>query len=254
MGLTVVPRIVRIGELELGGGRPVICAPIVAATVQEAVRQAEMLAGLGPDLLEWRADYVTAPTAATILDGLVRLRRVAHLPLLLTLRRRDEGGDWAGSETARVHLLKEVAESPCVDALDVEYAAGARVRAAVREALGGRPLILSWHDYTGTPEPARLIRRAHTMAAAGADIVKLAVMAHDAADGLKLLTATDQLRTELPTPFITMSMGPAGAYTRAVAPLLGSALTFAAGVTSSAPGQFALEDLRRTLALFSARR
>jgi 3-dehydroquinate dehydratase-1 len=45
-----------------------------------------------------------------------------------------------------------------------------------------------------------------------------------------------------------MAMGPLGAVTRAAGWLFGSALTFAVGASSSAPGQMPIEDVRAVIA------
>ena len=56
----------------------------------------------------------------------------------------------------------------------------------------------------------------------------------------------DYLR-ELQIPIISMSMGPYGSLTRMFGFAFGSALTFAVGQSSSAPGQVPIEDLRVVL-------
>lgn len=245
-------RSVRIGGLEVGGPKPVICVPIVADSSEEAVAQAVELTDRGPDLLEWRADYLRGvDSSAAFLDTLARLRAATPLPLLLTVRARAQGGAWQRDENQRLDWLVAGAGSGLADAVDLEAAGGRIYQEPVREVLGARPLVLSSHWFRETPIRKTLVRYAHDMAEAGANIVKLAVMPRKPADTLVLLSAVDRLRAELTVPLIAMAMGPLGAYTRAVAPLFGSALTFAAGVRASAPGQPALDDLRRSLGLFA---
>ena len=64
---------------------------------------------------------------------------------------------------------------------------------------------------------------------------------------LVLLEATLLASQRVPIPLITMSMGPVGTMTRLCGWMFGSALTFAVGSQSSAPGQMAIEDLRAAL-------
>ena len=78
------------------------------------------------------------------------------------------------------------------------------------------------------------------MADTGADIAKLAVMPHTAADAARLLEATACAMAARPgTPLITMSMGPLGAVTRFCGGAFGSCATFGvtSGTAASAPGQ-----------------
>ncbi|MFZ3161508.1 MAG: type I 3-dehydroquinate dehydratase, partial [Rhodoferax sp.] len=83
----------------------------------------------------------------------------------------------------------------------------------------------------------------------GADVAKVAVMPRDLDDVLTLLTATREASTKLRSPLISMSMGPYGAMTRLFGWTFGSALTFAVGASSSAPGQVPIEDLHTALAI-----
>lgn len=242
-----------IGPLVLGGDRPVICVPIVAETAEAAVSQAAELARLAPDLLEWRVDYLGVVDTVAAVETLRAIRDAAGLPILVTVRDPAEGGHWRGGAETRLALLAELAASGLADALDVEAGAGAAAVETIRRQLPvGRALIVSWHDFAGMPAAADLVGRAHAMAALGADAVKLVAMAHTPADGLTVLQAAEQLARELTVPCLLIAMGPAGAYTRAVAPLLGSALTFAAGANASAPGQFAPATLREMLRVFGA--
>jgi len=81
----------------------------------------------------------------------------------------------------------------------------------------------------------------------GADVAKLAVMPRDLDDVLTLLCATREASKKLRIPLISMSMGPYGAMTRLFGWTFGSALTFAVGASSSAPGQVPIEDLNTVL-------
>ena len=88
------------------------------------------------------------------------------------------------------------------------------------------------------------------MADTGADIAKLAVMPHTAADAARLLEATACAMAARPgTPLITMSMGAIGAVTRFCGGAFGSAATFGvtSGTTASAPGQPSAEVLKEKL-------
>jgi 3-dehydroquinate dehydratase-1 len=74
-------------------------------------------------------------------------------------------------------------------------------------------------------------------------------MPKDLNDVLTLLTATLQASQTLSIPLISMSMGPLGSLTRLFGCAFGSALTFAVGASSSAPGQVPIEDLNTVLAI-----
>ena len=66
---------------------------------------------------------------------------------------------------------------------------------------------------------------------------------------LTLLGATLSASQKLRIPLISMSMGPYGSLTRLFGWTFGSALTFAVGANSSAPGQVPIEDLNAVIAI-----
>jgi len=110
-------------------------------------------------------------------------------------------------------------------------------------------LVLSFHNFSYTPGLETLASKFLTADQLGADVAKVAVMPRDLDDVLTLLTATREGSKKLRIPLISMSMGPYGAMTRLFGWTFGSALTFAVGASSSAPGQVPIEDLNTALAI-----
>jgi len=66
-------------------------------------------------------------------------------------------------------------------------------------------------------------------------------------DVLTLLSATLTANQQMQIPVITMSMGAYGSLSRMFGGAFGSAVTFAVGQTSSAPGQMAVEEVNCVL-------
>jgi 3-dehydroquinate dehydratase-1 len=83
------------------------------------------------------------------------------------------------------------------------------------------------------------------------DVAKAAVMPKQLEDILVLLTATLEAKNKLKIPVITMSMGELGAVTRMIGGHFGSVLTFAAGHSTSAPGQIPIEDLKQIIGIMN---
>ena len=130
--------------------------------------------------------------------------------------------------------------------LDVELATDASFRRDLAARRDKTKLILSWHDFTGTPEPARLEAVLAEMLAADADIVKLVTLATQPEDNLRLLSLIPQAHAH-GKEIIAFCMGPLGKWSRLAAPLMGSFLTFAPFSKSgaSAPGQLTVNDLKK---------
>ena len=123
--------------------------------------------------------------------------------------------------------------------------------AQVREAARANDikLILSFHNFSFTPGLETLDQRFLQADQLGADIAKVAVMPRSLEDVLTLLSATLSASQKLRIPLISMSMGPYGSLTRLFGWTFGSALTFAVGASSSAPGQVPIDDLNTVLAI-----
>jgi len=190
------------------------------------------------DLVEFRMDLGADP-----LDQLAAYD--GELALLATNRVEWEGGE-AGSE-GRLADLALAAEHPCVEAVDVELssvASGEGTDVVERAREEGVAVVVSVHDFDGTPEPAELRRLLERSAEYG-DVAKLATTAESLDDALALLAAT-RSATEAGHTVATMAMGEPGRHTRAVAPVYGSRLGYAPvdPDEATAPGQYDLATLR----------
>ena len=84
----------------------------------------------------------------------------------------------------------------------------------------------------------------------GADIPKIAVMAKDAKDALRLMAATAEMSQVHSTkPLLTMAMGRTGSISRLAGELVGSALTFCSLERASAPGQVSVKEAHQIMDL-----
>ncbi len=165
--------------------------------------------------------------------------------MLVTNRLKEEGGRWSGSEAARRALLEE-ALAYGIQAVDVEFSADAAWRREMFARRGPTRLILSWHDFTGTPEAGPLEEIFTAMLAQEADILKLVTLARTPADNLRLLALIPRTLAE-GKDIIAFCMGPLGKWSRVAAAFLGSYLTFAPfnPRQASAPGQLTAAEFRR---------
>jgi 3-dehydroquinate dehydratase-1 len=200
------------------------------------------------DAVEFRMDMADDPLEA--LD-----RYDGDLPLVATNRPTWEGGEAA--KEGRLAALRAAAEYDAVAAIDVELAAitgeGAPADAvdpedgpaAVRHAHScDARVVVSTHDFEGTPPRDELARLLHDASEHG-DVAKLAVTATDLDDALRVLGATRAAASDGLT-VATMAMGAAGSHTRAVAPVYGSRIGYAPvdPARATAPGQYDLATLR----------
>lgn len=237
----------------IGGPRPLICLPLVAAEGNDLLTEAAELVRLRPDLLEWRFDaYEEATVSGAVAAMLPQLRAIAgDLPLIFTCRCPEEGGQGNLSAETRLSQIEAALSSGLVDLVDVELCNTASFLDAVREAAraAGASLILSHHNFNATPAEEKIIETLTTAQRLGAQITKIAVMPKDEDDVLTLLSATLKARrTHLAIPMITIAMARLGLTSRVAGGCFGSDVTFASGREASAPGQIHIERLRQAMA------
>ena len=190
------------------------------------------------DAVEFRMDLASDPLAS--------LRGYAGaLPVLATNRVEWEGGETPDTPE-RLAALETALETPLVEAIDVELR-------AIREGNAGRvvehardrgvAVVVSVHDFEGTPTPERM-RDLLAAACDYGDVGKLAVTAESPDDVLDLLTVT-RAATRSGDRVATMAMGEPGRHSRAVAPLYGSRIGYAPvdPAAATAPGQYDLATL-----------
>ncbi len=219
-----------------------ICVPVAETSLTRA-RRLYLRAARRGLITEMRLDYLEQP-------DLPRLFRTRPGPVICTNRLAGEGGRWTGSEAERRRLLEDCLTYG-VEFLDLELAAEAAWRREVRERRGRTKIILSWHDFSGTPERSQLEAVLEKMLAEDADILKLVAYARQPEDNLRVLSLIPKARAA-GREIIAFCMGPLGKWSRMVAPFLGSYLTFApfSKKGASAPGQLTvneIKDLWRTL-------
>jgi 3-dehydroquinate dehydratase-1 len=241
-------RIALNGQPIANGKFPLICVPLVGRTLTDILAELDMVLPKKPDLLEWRVDFFDQISDAAQVIAVAKAIKSAvnGLPLLFTRRSTIEGGEHiAINEDQVIALYAAVCKSKCVDFIDYEMANQASNILRVREAAhaNGIKLILSFHNFNCTPPLETLVAKFMTAEQLGADIAKVAVMPNKLDDALTLLAATREAIKQVQIPVVSMSMGTYGSLTRLFGWAYGSALTFAVGARSSAPGQIPIEDM-----------
>jgi len=238
----------------IGGARPLICLPLVGETKAQILQEAEKLAALQPDLLEWRIDaFEKVESVEEDVAVLQDLRQsIGDIPLIFTCRIDQEGGLKKISQEKRLAIYSAVIQSGNVDLVDIEMCNEDQFVKTIKEQANAHTvkLILSYHNFTETPSEPFIYAKLVEAQTAGADIAKLAAMPKTYGDVLTLLSATNKARNEsVQVPIVTMSMGPEGAVSRLAGGLFGSDITFAIGLQASAPGQIPIKDLKLGMAL-----
>jgi 3-dehydroquinate dehydratase type I len=213
-----------------------ICLSIVEPSLpraREAISKANGLA----DLMELRVDFLRHPHFAPLLE-------VREKPLIVTNRRRDEGGRYQGSEGSRLAVLREAVDLG-VEFVDVELRSG---RSALEKFIAHPKksrLILSAHDFEKTPSPKALRRLFQRMERYEAEVIKIVTLARSIEDNLRVLSLIPYAKAKK-RGIIAFCMGEKGKMSRVFAPLMGAAWTYASldRKRVSAPGQLTALEIR----------
>ena len=188
------------------------------------------LAEQGADLVELRLDYVSNRVN---IRRLLSERGDSDCQVIITCRRKEDGGKWSGTEEARVLLLREaIAEG--VDYVDLEEDI-----AGLIPRFGKTKRIVSYHNFRKTPED---LRELHTrMCQLDPDVIKLATMANDPHDNLRMLETMQQ--SEIPT--VGMCMGDIGTPSRILSAKFSAPFTYATfhHERALAPGQLSFKQM-----------
>ena len=246
---------ITLRNLIIGAGRPKIVVPLTARTIPELVREAAALSESPAQMAEWRVDFFERPEdTSALLEAAAALRQaLGELPLLATFRRLQEGGQGRVSLNRYAVVLETLALSGCADLIDIELSAGEDFLGREMDFCRshGVKVLLSSHDFQTTPGMPAMLGKLGLMEALGADVVKLAVTPQTPMDLINLLDATLTFSRSAACPVVTMSMGPLGRLSRVSGEIFGSALTFAAVGSASAPGQLQADMAAELLELFS---
>jgi 3-dehydroquinate dehydratase-1 len=220
-----------------------VCVSVACETTAQAVaaaRQAENLA----DVVEIRLDSLARPEIEPFVKSLAK-------PLLFTNRPEWEGGAFRGAESARIGLLLQAVQQNC-GLVDLELKTSPELRGEVLDALMQKNetgLIISWHDFNGTPADEELGEIMQQQMESGAHIGKIVTTAHDYRDVLRVLNL-QVIAARNSFPLIAFCMGKVGRISRLATLKLGGYMTYGAPDEGeeTAPGQIRVSLLRRMLA------
>lgn len=202
--------------------KTMICVPIFEKDYETILEAAKNSINAGADLIELRIDSMDNPDPYEVSN----IIKDVNYPLIATNRMVEEGGFFKGSEE-RIDIL--LAAAKYADIIDIELQTDEKYLNKIVKA--SKSTIISYHNFEKTPTADFLLNIVNQERKLG-DMAKFAVMPKTISDTLVVLNVLSQVERT-----IGISMGNLGRYTRVVAPLFGSPITFASIGTISAPGQ-----------------
>jgi shikimate dehydrogenase/3-dehydroquinate dehydratase type I len=233
-----------------------ICIPITSGTIKEALRAIERSCQLA-DFIELRMDLIGGKNLARLIS--MARGESDSIKIIVTCRKKEEAASagvaaYAGSANKltaekKIALLKEAVELDA-DFIDIELAEGSKTINELKSFCvkkGGKTkIIVSYHNLKETPALTKLKIIFSQCVRYKPPIVKIVTTAKTFEDNLITLSLIPYARKSS-QKIISLCMGDKGGISRAVAPLMGNFLSFAALERGgqSAPGQFTVGEMKR---------
>lgn len=205
-----------------------LCVTIARTRHKHTIKEHLDVAAQGAQLVELRLDYIGRSI------DLTRLLKNRPTPVVLTCRRKEDGGRWERTEEERLMLLRQSI------ALGIEYVDLEEDTALKIPRYGKTKRIVSLHNFESTPDDLESLHA--RLCKLDADIVKIAVKANSFSDSARML----ELMRSAQVPTIGISMGEYGSLTRILATRYGAPFTYCVFNTDRrvAPGQMSFYDMK----------
>lgn len=234
---------------------PKVCVSLEGTTVKEMADEAARANLAGADFVEVRFDrlFIKRPEAEQVEDenGEVKhimppenewperemgsinveesiqdLKESIPLPVIFTVRPKDEGGFYPGEESDRIAILEKAIASG-VHSVDLELSIEEGARATLVETATSENIrvISSIHNTSTTPSAEELVNMVNEHAKEG-EIFKFCGTVNDHQDALQIVEASYDLKTSKHA-FSMMALGNGGDWARLHAPVLGQSLVYA---------------------------
>jgi 3-dehydroquinate dehydratase / shikimate dehydrogenase len=218
---------------------PKICIALGFTDASTLIAHARREYEAGERFFEFRLDYLPQPEQGfrVVSDF---LKGYPDCAILATCRRHQNQGRYNGSIEEQIRILDGAIDAGA-QAVDVEIESAENVAAHLEGLRARAMLVLSYHNYGGTPALDSVVRR---MSRIPADAYKVVTTARKPSDNFRILNLT---RTFAKQSMIVLAMGEIGFPTRVLSTALGGLYTYAAPSTAegTASGQVSARTLRQ---------
>lgn len=227
---------------------PPICVPIVGETHEIFLSNLREVMTLS-HFIELRFDSLQDITIATQVKQLTSiLHQIPRdMRFIFTCRPTSEGGKYILGEPERVALIEAFCSLYCANGytngyIDIELSTLAKYSFD----MGNVPRIVSYHNFSKTPQIQAIYELIDKMKAHKPCIVKIATMVNSDED---IQCLYNLIITRHDPSLLVIGMGAKGRSTRIITPLLGAPWTYAASsYGGSAPGQLNIEEMQELYA------
>jgi 3-dehydroquinate dehydratase/shikimate dehydrogenase len=218
---------------------PRICIALGFPNPERLLDHARREVEAGETFLEFRLDYLDSPEQGIeVISAL--LREYPDCFVLATCRRHQNHGRFNGSIEEQIRILSAAVEAGA-RAVDVEIETAELATARLDVFRGRAMLVLSYHNFEGTPALEAVLRR---MSAVPAEAYKIVTTARKPSDNFRVLSLG---RLHPRQPLILLAMGEIGLPSRVLSTVFGGLYTYATPrmAEGTAAGQVCARQLRQ---------
>ncbi|PVV04606.1 hypothetical protein BB560_000892 [Smittium megazygosporum] len=191
-----------------------------------------------------------------VLEQVSMLRRRTSLPIIYTIRTKEQGGKFSDVFSILQQLLLDGINYGC-EYVDVEMSEDESLISSIASQKQNSLVIASYHDLSGlklrwdNAEPGSFPPALVEIATKYADILKLISVSLEWDDNLRCLMFIRKHQITSHLPLIALNMGLCGQLSRVMNPFL-TPVTHPLLPTSAAPGQLSVQEITRTLSTMGA--
>lgn len=218
---------------------PRICVALGICDPVQLLESAQHEAEANESFLEFRLDYLNRPEQGVEIIRSI-LDRHPGCAILATCRRHQNHGRFNGSVEDQIRIL-EASSSAGAQAVDVEIETAELAAERLPALRENAKLIVSYHNFEGTPHLDQVMKR---MARVSADAYKIVTTARKPSDCGRILSLA---RSNPRIPLVVLAMGEPGFPTRVLSTSFSGLFTYAAPASTqgTAAGQVSAQSLRR---------
>ena len=164
-----------------------LAAVIAAKSLNEAINDIKKTKDA--DLIELRIDYLKEMK----LEKLKKLIENCKKPLIITNRKKSEGGFFNGGEEERIQILKKTIDfgAPYID---IEYSSNKNLIKSILKNNNKTKIILSYHDFKKTPN--NLTNVYNNIKKLNPDLIKIVTQSNSVTDNIKIFDLIKQSNNE----------------------------------------------------------
>ncbi|OMO55297.1 Dehydroquinase class I [Corchorus olitorius] len=229
-----------MGSLEIHSTK--ICAPLMAQSVEQMVKEMHQAKAENAQLVEIRLDCIKNFQPHKDIPFILKNKT---LPVIVVYRPKSEGGQYEGDEHLRLQALC-LARELGADYIDFELKVGSDlIREQKMKNNGATKVIVSYYINGVTPSNQELRKLADSIRATGADIIKVVANVNDITE----LSRIFHLSSRWQVPIIAYSEGERGLISQLLCPKYGGFLAYGLIDGHSVPGVPSLYSIENTYKL-----